>query len=571
MAEAHPLSCGKRGTNSIIDHERCGQYFIKADWFSFVFVVLSQKQILKELEPGDDLVLLAIQQLIFLADSQVDGSNDTMFLAAVLLESAIENSPGNAYLKFAAMEVFYRLDATTRSWDLFTRVGLKHIQLDSCSYVVFPYLFEGALYNEAITVSKALLRFHGGAVRDCGDFSGKAMNAGTLTKADEFMVFQREKMAQSLTFLYSKGLILDAAPLLATEVPRMKHDEDPILKGGIGITQGIIGGTEDMERTTQMVIESHNQYAALSIVTRLDRATTNVDGDNLCDNRDFSILEQVGRLWKPRTESKQSMVLQTLRRGHIHGLLIRASLCVDAMKGPKKGKVVKPSALLEKRTQSLLDSVLAATEFFDSELDGCKDHFAKGCQCLLHVLLSLCRLLSIVNAGMPKGYGVDDSLDQREQYSVEMIQNHALKQLKEARCKILPITSPKRVGFILPSYILPIFVVVKMCSTVLTAYGWGKRKSTKKVSVAMFEFCKEFQELLEENLKPCLGALPSTETETSADFSLTDEAISVLDVDKVTATKTLLNQARYRTRMRVQPILEEMIDFLDEFDVPNNE
>ncbi|VEU44910.1 unnamed protein product [Pseudo-nitzschia multistriata] len=534
-------------------------------------MVQEEEQILKELEPGDDLALLAVQQLLFTKDSQRDSGDENVMISAIILESAIQNSPGNAYLKFLAIDVFHRLDAGTRSWEHYQKVGLKHIQLDSCSFLAFPYLFEGGLYNEAIAASNGLMRFQGGAARDCGEFSAKAMGSGTLTKADEFMVFQRKKMNQSLTFLYSKGLVLDAAPLLATEVPRMKHDENPLLKGGIGITQGIVGGSDDLERATQMVVESHNQYAALSIVSV--RGIVNEDGDDISDNRDLSIVKQVGSLWKPKIQRKQLMVVETLRRGHIHGLLIRACLCVDAMKGPKKGKIVKTSALLEKRSQSLLDSVTTASEFFDTKLADVYDE-SKYQNCwreLLQVILSLCRILTVVNAGMPMAENVNDSMEQREQQAVDLIQTETLMKLKEVRNKIYPVNSPKVVGALLPAFLLPIFALFRMCSDVCTAYGWGKRKTTKKVSVAMASVSKEFQALIEDILKPCLGALPSSDAESPlfSKYSLSEEVENLLGTDAVSSTKAVLNEAQYRTRMRMEPILQEMIDYLDEFNTMN--
>jgi N-terminal acetyltransferase B complex non-catalytic subunit len=535
---------------------------------------LTQK--LKELKPGDDLILLAVQQILFASDLERKDSDSRhsgeTFISAVLLESAIQHSPDNAYLKFLAIEVFHRLDATTRSWELYQKIGLKHIQLDSCSFLIYPYLFEGGLYNEAINISAALLRFQRGASRDCGDFTGRAMNSGTLSKADEFMIFQREKMNRSLAFLYCKGLILDAAPLLATEVPRMKHDDNPMLKGGIGITQGIVGGNDDIQRTTQMVVESHNQYAALSVVPCLDHSIVNVHGDTLSDNRDFSILNQCRFLVKPKIDSKQTMVQDSLRRGYVHGALIRASLCMDAMKGPKKGKVVKPSAVLEKRTQRLLDFVLAASEFFDIPDPNAIDDFTKGCHEFLHVFLGLCRLLSIVISGLPKMEKADDSMEQREHRSVDAIQNHVMARFKKA-CDCIPsVNSPKTVGSLLPAYILPVFAVFRMCSTAFTAYGWGKRKTTKKASIAMAELSKAFQVLLEDKMIPCLRALPSSDTDSSSFESSLDEGeIGVLDADVVTATEKILNQCQHRTRNRMEPILEEMIDYLDEFDVASKE
>eukprot|EP00535_Pseudo-nitzschia_heimii_P013376 CAMPEP_0197199968 /NCGR_PEP_ID=MMETSP1423-20130617/34157_1 /TAXON_ID=476441 /ORGANISM="Pseudo-nitzschia heimii, Strain UNC1101" /LENGTH=1130 /DNA_ID=CAMNT_0042653841 /DNA_START=98 /DNA_END=3490 /DNA_ORIENTATION=- len=529
---------------------------------------------LKELKPGDDLILLAVQQLLFTPESQkndCDHPDDAKtFISAVLLESAIHHSPDNAYLKFLAIEIFHRLDATTRSWELYDKTGLKHIQLDSCSFLIYPYLFEGGLYNEAIDMCTALLRFQRGAARDCGDFSGRAMNAGTLTKANEFLVFQREKMNRSLTFLYSKGLILDAAPLIGTEVPRMKHDSNPLLKGGIGITQGIVGGNDDNERTSQMVVESHNPYSALSITSSLDHLIMNVDGDGLCDNRDFSILNQGRFLLKPKIESKQKMVRNLLRRSHVHGVLIRASLCTSAMKGPRKGKVVKTSEVLERRTKSLLNSVRAASEFLDKKTlsDTDTDFETNFIEELLQVLLGLCRALSIVNAGLPVTDIGDDSLEQREIRFVDEIQNRVKSRFSRACEKLSTLNGTKSVGSLLPSCILPIFAVFRMCSTVCTGYGWGKRKTTKKASIAMAEFSTVFKMFLEDKMIECLRSLPLSESDPSSlKYRLDEEETNVLDPDVVISTKALLSQSQYRTRMRMEPILQEMIDYLDEFDV----
>ena len=525
--------------------------------------------------------MLVVQQLLFVSGRNEENSSAcddrNTFISAVLLESAIRYSPDNAYLKFLAIEVFHRLNAATRSWELYQQIGLKHIQLDSCSFSIYPFLFEGGLYNEAIDVCTSLLRFQRGAVRDCGDFSGRAMNSGTLTKADEFMVFQRDKMNRSLTFLYSKGLILDAAPLLATAVPRMKNDATPLLKGGIGITQGIVGDKDDTVRATQMVVESHNHYAALSIVPRHNHFISNLNGDSLSDNRDISILHHCRFLLKPKIDSKRAMFISSLRRGHIHGLLMRASLCMDVIKGPKKGKVVKASAILEKRSQGLLESVLAASEFLDNQMNCTPDADGKNDSVedyhdFLHVILSLCRVLTTVGAGLPKTDNGDDSMEQREQRCVDMIRNQVIPTFKKACDNIPSLKCPKSVGSLLPACILPIFAIFRMCSTTCTLFGWGKRKTTKKAAIAMAEFSKVFQVFLEDDMIACLSALPTSEADSSSlEYSLNEAEVNILDADVFTATKTALHQYQYRTRMRMEPILEEMIDYLDEFDITSKE
>lgn len=524
--------------------------------------LLSKTQ--RELKPGDDLILLAVQQLLYQAQQPDHNANNANIVSAILLESAIRHSPDNAYLKFLAIEVYYQMDAVARSWELFQMIGLKHIQLDSCTFTILPYLLEGGLYNETIEVCSALLRFQGGTARDCGDYAGRAMGAGTLSKANEFMEFQRLKMNRSLTLQYCKGLILDCAPLLATPVPRMKHDDNPLWKGGLGISQGIVGAKDDMERAIQMVVETHNPYAALSIVSWANACGSLDHVDDLSDNRDLSVLAQFSSLIKPTTQSKAAMIQETLLRGHVHGILIRATLCVDAMRGPKKGKVVKSSAALERRTQSLLGCVLAASEFFDNQMVILTETVLAS-QGLLRVFLDLCRLLAIINAGMPKKE--EDSMEQREDRATDMLNNHCIVNLKQAREQLSSSKSVKVVCSLLPSCVVPMFAIFRMCSDVCAAYGWGKRKrKTKKIAGAMAELAEEFNLML-QHMMSCIKTLPESESELSATFTLTEKELGVLDESDIHLTTAILNIAKYRARIRIEPILQEMDEFLEGFDV----
>jgi N-terminal acetyltransferase B complex non-catalytic subunit len=447
------------------------------------------------LKPGDELVLLAVQQLLF----KNPDDTEAKVACAVLLETAIKHSPDNAYLKIAAIDVYYQLNAMSRSWEFFQVIGLKHIQLDSCIYTILPLLSEGGLYTETIELSNALLRFQATTARDCGDFAGRAMEAGILSKANEFMIFQRHKMNKSLAVMEAKGLILDAAAVLPSAVPRKKHDEDLILKGGLGVHQGIVGGDNDMDRATQMVVEVHNPYSALSLVSWADNGGSMEDSKDMADNRDMSMLfHQI--LYKTRTSTKESIVQDSLRRGHIHGMLIRATLCLDAVKGPKKGKIVKSSEELEKTTSSLLDCVKAATDFADNH------ELAEGSaglcrKALVHATLDLCRVLAMINAGLPKQD--TDSMEQREQHAFELLQNKALVRLKQAK-EHLSLSSVKDVCSLLPNYIVPLFALFRMCSNICTVYGWGKRKrNTKRCAGAMADFAIEFKAMIQDLLS-CL-------------------------------------------------------------------
>ena len=115
----------------------------------------------------------------------------------------------------------------------------------------------------------------------------------------------------------------------------------------------------------------------------------------------------------------------SLQRGHIHGLLIRATLCLDATKGPKKGKIVKSSQLLEKRTKSLLDAVDATLKFINDS------SVVEGHQALVRSCLDLCRVLAIISTGLPQEG--NDSLAERESRAFDLLQGQGLSHLKEAK------------------------------------------------------------------------------------------------------------------------------------------
>jgi N-terminal acetyltransferase B complex non-catalytic subunit len=449
----------------------------------------------REARPGDELLLLSVQQLLY----QESSSTESLVTAAILLETAINHSPHNAYLQIAAIDVYYHLNAMSRAWELFHALGIKHIQLDSCTYTILPLLMAGGLYNETIEVSNALLRFHAGTARDCSEYAGRAMEAGTLSKANEFLVFQREKMNKSVTVLQAKGLILDSAAVLANVVPRKKHDDDPMLEGALGVYQGIVGGDADMGRATQMVAEAHNPYVALTLVSWADSDGSIDDGKDMADNRDLSILSQQ-ILYQSKVESKEDIVQAALRRGHIHGLLIRSTLCVDATKGPKKGKIVKSSTELEKRTSSLLDCVKACTEFVDNHT------LAEGsegecCKALMRATMALSRTLAMVSAGLPTLE--KDSLEEREKLAAELLHSQVTDQLKQAK-EHLTVLSVKDVCSLLPNYVVPLFALFRMCSNMLTLFGWGRRKRTTKICAgAMADLALAFAGIVQE-LQSCV-------------------------------------------------------------------
>jgi N-terminal acetyltransferase B complex non-catalytic subunit len=436
------------------------------------------------------LILLAVQQLLW-----QDENPHTLFTSAVLLEWALSKSPYNANLKLQAMDVYAALQATTRCWELFRDLSIKHIQVDSCTYLILPYLLDGGLFDEVIDVCRDIVRLHVSMVRDTAEYSTRAMEHGTLYKAQEFWTFQRERMTNSLSALQAKGLIFDAAPLLAVHQTssssgKGRGDDDSSSKegklyGSLGANHGIVGGESDLERAIQMIHELHNPFGAPRLVNMVASSSNADPSDDYSDNRDRGILAFQILHRRSNIPSKKEIVNSTFRRGHIHGLLIRAVLVMDATKGPKKGKLVKSSVQLEKRCSSLLQAVDSASQFIERwENEDSNERQHPALLSLVQSLFLVCRLVVVASAGLPDA-PAQETMDRREARVTEMI-NLLLSQLTKAKTCLEESGS---LSFpdccrLLVDVLASLFALFKMASTILNVFGWGKRKCKTRPSAA---------------------------------------------------------------------------------------
>jgi N-terminal acetyltransferase B complex non-catalytic subunit len=382
--------------------------------------------------------LLAVQNLLF---RKVDATN--LIAAASLLEEALAFSPYNASLNIAAIDVCSKLNAVHRAYELYQGLSIKHIQLDSCSYLISSKLVQGGLYNEAIELCNDVLKFHKSIARDTGEFAASSMEHGTLSKADELLQFFRTRMQPSLTLLDARGRIMDCAPLLCTA-------QD---KRTLGLHHGIVGGESDLERVAHMVREAHNPLGAPSIMTMALN-----EGVGASDNRDFSILHHE-ILCKSTHATKDELLKDSIRRGLLHGLLVRLALCMDSVRGPKKGKAPKPSEPLQMRCTSLMVVVGKISSFLES---GTHDSGYREC---MEAILTLVRTIVVISTGHEEN---DDSLSSREE--------RATQQLESVVIPSMTWSIPTVCQF-LPDMLVPLVVVIRNTANLFALFGWGKRKN----------------------------------------------------------------------------------------------
>jgi N-terminal acetyltransferase B complex non-catalytic subunit len=482
----------------------------------------------KEVLPGDEIVLLASQYLLFEGDlmssslevSSSSSSSFPFFLkAASLLEEAIDHSPYNPHLKIAAISAFARLGATERALCIYHDLEIKQIQLDSCSYIILPLLIKGGMYTSAIKLAALILRLHGTTSKDVKNYSSDALGNGLMFKTNEMVTFQREKMRPSLQLLQAKAFLLDAAPLM---IPS-ELEKNGTTAGGGGLKHGGVGGptkppslvglasekgfcgndTNDITRAEQLVIDAESHFNAPSIIHFAGQTST-IDDVVSSDNRDLTIYYYES-LYRTSHSTERDMIINSLRSGHVQGLLVRAIMAVGCASAPKKGKVPKSTDERSYRCQSLRYAVSRATEFG-------RDAFLNDdvSQSLWDACCQLCNAIIVIINGNGR---VVDTLAEREEVATSYIET-TMQMITNARTALSSCYSTvgidrdersllmsARVCQLLPEYVVPLYVFIETTARLFALFGWGNRKRrTKSSSGALASAALSLQDLISDML-----------------------------------------------------------------------
>ena len=514
----------------------------------------------KEVLPGDEIMLLASQALQYRAATQLSGEETrrSLLQAAALLEEAIDHSPFNPHLKIAAIGVYAELNVAYRALTLYEDLGIKQIQIDSCSYLILTVLVGGGLYTSAIKHSSGLLKLHCSASRDIKDFSVKALRNGLFFKSNEMITFQRDKMRNSLQLLNSKGLIMDCAPLFmpadfslgVTGGPRASAKGLPFK---LGSDKGLVGGDEDARRAERNAQDARSTFNAPSVILAPAQS-----GDDLAasDNRDFSVgsFETIHRRPHPST---REVVADSLRVGHMHGFMTRAVLLAANASGPKKGKPPKLSAECAYHCESLDVCLKRAREFEGNAVSETAEALWRGSLSLGSIMMTLIRGKS----------DSDDSLASRESAAVleigvivDLVEGATLKFRTFAKNRDGTDVG-REVCNLLPSFVVPFYAMLGTTSKLFDLFSWGKRKrTTRPASGSLATLALSFRGLLTA-LCDGMERFRSTAHPSGSDLA---GAITPEMMERVEREVRL---SRDMTRDRVDPFLQEMIQELSTYDV----
>lgn len=516
----------------------------------------------KEVLPGDEIMLLASQALQYRAARKLpsEGTGNSLLQAAALLEEAIDHSPFNPHLKIAAIGVYAELNVAYRALALYEEMGIKQIQIDSCSYLILTVLVDGGLYTSAIKHSSSLLKLHCSASRDIKDFSVKALRNGLYFKANEMISFQRDKMRNSLQLLNSKGLTMNCAPLFMPADFSLGVTGGPreIAKGlpfRLGSDKGLVGGDEDAQRAERNAQDARSTFNAPSVILAPAQSSS-ADDFVASDNRDFTI-GSFETIHKRRHPSLREVVADSLRVGHLHGFMTRAVLLVANANGPKKGKPPKLSAESAYHCESLDFCLRRVRELEGNAMSETAEALWRGSLSLGHIMMTLIRGTS----------DVGDNLASRESAAVSEI-GAIVDLVEEATLEFRAFMKDRdgtdvgrEVCNLLPSFVVPFYAMLGTTSRLFDMFSWGKRKRmTRPASGSLATLALSFRGLLTA-LCDGMERFRSTTHSSGSDLA---EAITPEMMERVQREVRL---SRDMTRDRVDPFFQEMIQELSTYDV----
>ena len=456
----------------------------------------------KETLPGDDLILLANQLVIYQNSCQPEDTKHISYmLSATILEAALSRSPYNPYIKIAAIRVYSRLGAVKRAFEIFDDMNISHVQLDSCSYIILRRLVNNILCKEAVNVAGKILNLHTASARDVSKFMPKSFDNGNLQKGLEMISWQRFEMNHSAQLLQAKSIIMNLAPLLTADSGSEKVESFSY----IGAINGICGdGSRDVLRAEKFVRNAANHQAAPSLIqyANFKLRCNNIDALPLSDNRDLSInqFEILDRTFY------DDSVDHSLISANINSILTRVVLFVDVCKAPKKGKVVKFSAgdTVDIRAKSLLQSLANTNAFFG--IPGEKPNIHAG---LWKVMLCLCKTICALGAGIEsteeENIPADDSIAQRESRCTILL-NSARENIQKVICVwellLVELRNEEEKSELLcnvcTELLLPAYAILRTTANLFGIYAWGKRKrKTKKAVDALANVALMFKKLLD--------------------------------------------------------------------------
>ncbi|KAI8921305.1 N-acetyltransferase B complex non catalytic subunit-domain-containing protein [Powellomyces hirtus] len=156
----------------------------------------------RELQPGDDYILLGAHSLLDLYGED-RGQRQLLGDAALILEYGSARSKFNYQIKLLLIRVYFELGAHKRLLEVATTMDIKQIQHDTLSYLFTDDLEYLGCPESAMRAVVKSLTIYGSNGRETPEMIVQAFKYGTYSKIPEFIRF-RDRLKKSLQYAVSQ-------------------------------------------------------------------------------------------------------------------------------------------------------------------------------------------------------------------------------------------------------------------------------------------------------------------------------------------------------------------------------
>eukprot|EP01087_Luapelamoeba_hula_P015425 TRINITY_DN4608_c0_g1_i1.p1 TRINITY_DN4608_c0_g1~~TRINITY_DN4608_c0_g1_i1.p1 ORF type:complete len:1069 (+),score=192.62 TRINITY_DN4608_c0_g1_i1:89-3295(+) len=156
-------------------------------WGLYIASNIGLKKEVTENGPGDNLALLSAHLLFDLYKQSKE--NRYLLDAITILEYARLNAKFNAQIKLFLMHLYNYIGAAQASHDIYLELEVKHIQMDSLSYLSLEPLLNQSLSEKANSLSQKIRRFHDARKREIPDYMTGPFRSQNYIKVQEFSDF----------------------------------------------------------------------------------------------------------------------------------------------------------------------------------------------------------------------------------------------------------------------------------------------------------------------------------------------------------------------------------------------
>lgn len=165
-------------------------------------------------------------------------SSEYLIEALYLLQYVLSTGPSNFHAKLLILQIYQILGCGLGANNVYEKLDIKHIQLDSMGYLHCGLLPASGIYSISKPLYDTTLKFFTTSYKDTIDYLAMSYKFGSFSKLQEFMDF-REKLSNSYhyTYISVEALLLElvcSTGDLRSTITSFKHmnihpDEDRII------------------------------------------------------------------------------------------------------------------------------------------------------------------------------------------------------------------------------------------------------------------------------------------------------------------------------------------------------